>query len=268
MAHSKRTAVERYHDRVAGIYDHSYDDAYWKWHDALTWDYLKPFLPRSANASVADLGCGTGKWGARLAKSGFEVTCVDISSKMLDQARRKVTEVAGSTVAHFVHADLCDLSGMAESTFSLAIAFGDAIGCTSSPTKAVKQIRRLLVEGGLLVATFDSRLAGIDHYLRSGDREALTRFLRDGKTHWLTKRVEEQFPILTFQAADINRLAESNRMEVVDVVGKTVLPMRHYRDLLESSEDRRKWAKVEKSLSRDPSAIGRASHFQATFRAL
>ncbi|MFH1109060.1 MAG: hypothetical protein V1790_07695, partial [Planctomycetota bacterium] len=32
MSRSKRSAVQRYHDRVSGCYDDSYDDAYWQWH--------------------------------------------------------------------------------------------------------------------------------------------------------------------------------------------------------------------------------------------
>ena len=84
MPRSRRSAAHRYHDRVAGHYDHSYDDAFWQWHDALTWDYLKPFLPRDLSAAVIDLGCGTGKWAAKLLESGFTVTCLDISHRMFE----------------------------------------------------------------------------------------------------------------------------------------------------------------------------------------
>jgi hypothetical protein len=65
-----RDASRRYHDRVARQYDSIYDDPYWEFHDELTWRLIKPFLPRDAAARCADLGCGTGKWGLRLLKSG------------------------------------------------------------------------------------------------------------------------------------------------------------------------------------------------------
>lgn len=99
MSRSKRSAVQRYHDRVAGCYDDSYDDAYWQWHNALTWDYLKPHLPRDLSATLLDLGCGTGTWACKLLKSGYTVGCVDISSKMLDQARMKIEQMVGSSNA-------------------------------------------------------------------------------------------------------------------------------------------------------------------------
>lgn len=266
MSKSRRSAVQKYHDRVAAHYDHSYDDAFWKWHDALTWDYLRPFLPRDATAKVVDLGCGTGKWSAKLAKSGYEMTCVDISPKMLDQARRKMEEHGGAVCARFVQADLCDLSGLPAGHFSLAVALGDPIGCTRSPARAMKEIRRILTDAGTLVASFDNRLAAIDHYLEVGDAKALAKFLRDGRTHWLTRDADEQFPIFTFAPSDVRRLVETAGFELLDMVGKTVLPMRHYRKLLDSAEARRAWAKVERMRCRDSAAMGRSSHIQVACR--
>lgn len=266
MAKSRRSSVQKYHDRVAPRYDHSYDDTFWQWHDALTWDYLKPHLPRDTSAEVIDLGCGTGKWAAKLIKSGYTVTCVDISARMLNQARNKIEAGSGSSRATFIQADLNDLSDLTSGRYALAIALGDPIGCTESPRRAMKQIRRILRNDGVLIATFDNRLAAVDFYLERGDPRELTDFLRAGKTRWLTKDKEEQFPIFTFGPGDVAKLAESSGFVVMNLVGKTVLPMRHHRHLLESPEARRTWARVEKRLCRDPHALGRASHLQLTCR--
>ncbi|MFH1108980.1 MAG: methyltransferase domain-containing protein [Planctomycetota bacterium] len=266
MSRSKRSAVQRYHDRVSGCYDDSYDDAYWQWHNSLTWDYLKPYLPRDLSVGVLDLGCGTGTWACKLRRSGYSVTCVDISTKMLDQARLKIERMGGSDRIRFVQADLCDLSALPAAGASLAIALGDPVGCTRSPALALKQIRRVLADDGVLVATFDNRLAAIDHYLILGDPQSLARFLRDGRTNWLTKDADERFPITTFGPDDLRALLETAGFEVVEMVGKTVLPMRHHRHLLETSEARRTWAKIEKSLCRNPFAVGRASHLQVACR--
>jgi len=268
MSRTKRPAVQRYHDRVAPRYDGSYDDDFWQWHDALTWDYLKPHLPRDASSHVLDLGCGTGKWGAKLAKSGYAVTSVDISIRMVDQARRKIEPLDPQARCRFVQADLCDLSELPKRAFALAVAFGEPIGCASSPKTAMKQIRRRLEPGGVLVATFDNRFAAIDFYLQQGDNHTLSGFLRDGKTHWLTKDHEERFTIHTFTAGDLQTLAETSGFEVIEVIGKTVLPMRHYRHLLETPQTRRSWAAVEKKLARNMFAAGRAAHLQAAFRAV
>jgi len=265
MGKPRRTAVQKYHDRVASRYDQSYTDGYWQWHDALTWDYIKPFLPTNANAEVVDLGCGTGKWGAKLARSGFAVTFVDISAKMVDQARTSMAAAASDE--RFLQADLCDLAKLPDDHFALAVALGDPIGCARSPLAALKEIRRILAHDGRLIATFDNRLAALDFLLETGTAKDMVRFLRDGKTHWLTRDVDEQFPIFTYSPGDLAKLLPLAGFIVEDIVGKTVLPMRKYRHALETSQDRRTWARIEKRLCRDSAAMGRASHLQVVCRA-
>jgi hypothetical protein len=53
-------ANRRYHDRVASRYDSIYEDAYWDFHDRITWNHIKPFLPANTAAQTMDLGTGTG----------------------------------------------------------------------------------------------------------------------------------------------------------------------------------------------------------------
>ena len=132
----------------------------------------------------------------------------------------------------------------------------------------MKQIRRILSKRGILVATFDNRLAAIEHYLEVGDPRSLGRFLKGGRTHWLTRDVEERFPIATYRPSDVRALLEASGFEVLDMLGKTVLPMRHHRELLSEPQARRAWANIEKKLCRDPDAVGRASHLQVVGRVL
>src|SRR5512133_791397 len=115
MPRSPRDGSRRYHDRVARQYDAIYDDPYWHFHDQLTWRMVKPYFPRDASAACADLGCGTGKWGLRLLKSGFATTFVDNAAAMVEQARHKVEELAEARAkkATFVVADIVDLSALA-----------------------------------------------------------------------------------------------------------------------------------------------------------
>ena len=266
MGRRRRQSVQRYHDRVAGRYDASYEDVYWQWHDMLTWQHLKGYLPGDASAHVLDLGCGTGKWGLRLLKSGFRVTFVDISAKILDQARLKVLEASLEPRASFLHADIRDLSELAAGTFDLAVAFGEPL-CSADPmVGTLRQIHRVLTSDGCLVATVDNRLACMEHLLRDASIDALEKFARDGRTHWLTRDREEQFELTTVSPSDLPGLLRRARLELVDLIGKTVLPMRHFREKLADAEHRRRFAQLEKSLWRDPAAIGRAHHLQFVAR--
>src|ERR1700684_1329537 len=129
MSHSRKSdSSRRYHDRVARQYDSIYDDPYWEFHDELTWRHIKPHLPRDANAHCADLGCGTGKWGLKLLKSGFAVTFVDHSGSMIEQTRAK-TEAMGPRAkrATLLAADIVDLAAIESETISLSVAMGDPL---------------------------------------------------------------------------------------------------------------------------------------------
>ncbi len=262
----KRSANQRYHDRVASRYEAVYDDAYWQWHDALTWDYLKPHLPRDLSRAVADLGCGSGKWGRKLLKSGYPVTFVDLSAKMVDQARRLVEEMGGSDRATFLQADLVDLSALPADHFSLAVAMGEPVGLTNDPGRAMREIARCLAPAGLLVATFDNRVSCVDHYVESGKIDELERFIRTGRTRWLTRNPDERFEVHTFTPAHARKLADAAGLELIEIVGKTVLPMRHHRDALTDSAAARRWAQIEKKLARDEANLARCAHFQIAAR--
>jgi SAM-dependent methyltransferase len=266
MARGHKRAVQRYHDRVARRYDASYKDAYWQWHDALTWDYLKPHLPADQIAPVLDLGCGTGKWALRLLKSGYAVTCVDISGGMIEKARQVITESGLGDRAEFLQADLVDLSDLPSGSFSFAAALGEPIGCASAPARALKEIRKRLRPEAMLVATLDNRLAALDFYLEAGSPREMSAFLKAGKTHWLTKDKDERFPIHTYTPAQARGLFERAGYDVVQLLGKTVLPMRHHRQLLEDPVARRSWMKLEKVLARAPDAVGRSGHLQIAAR--
>ncbi|MGB0717469.1 MAG: class I SAM-dependent DNA methyltransferase [Phycisphaerae bacterium] len=260
MARSRRKSVQKYHDRVAGRYDDSYDDLFWQWHDALTWDLIRGHLPRDANAHTLDLGCGTGKWGGKLAKSGYDVTGVDISPKMLDKTREKWLPYMGGKDPVLVQADLCSMPTLPDRTYALALAMGDPIGCTASPPTALREIRRVLTDDGILVASFDNRLSAMEFHLDADGPEGLAELLKNGKTHWLTRDQDEQFPIYTYAPTELRRMLEQAGYVVKEMVGRTVLPMRHHRHRLEDPQARRLLTKLEKTLSRDPHAMGRASH--------
>ncbi len=266
MSKRKRQAVQRYHDRVAHRYDDIYDDLYWRWHDKLTWEYLKPYLPRSPNAAIVDLGCGTGKWGIKIARSGFAVTCVDISTKMVETARRKVGELDLQREVSCLQADLADLSKLPAEHFALATAFGEPLCSVDSPAGALKQIRRILEPGGLLVGTIDNRLNGFELYLEKGDTAGLVEYAKTGRTHWLTKDHHERFELNTFTPGQWRRLLEKAKFEVVEIVGKTVLPMRRYRSLLEDKDAYTRLLKLERKLARDADGLGRAAHLQFVAR--
>jgi SAM-dependent methyltransferase len=262
-----RDGSRRYHDRVARQYDAIYDDPYWHFHDELTWRLIKPRLPRDAAAACADLGCGTGKWGLRLLKSGFATTFVDNAAAMIEQTRAKV-EAMGSRAgkATLLVADIVDLSPLPADAFSLVLAMGDPLSICSDPAAATEQFRRITKPGGVIIATADNKLAALDHYVERGNLDALEQFIRSGTTRWLTPDERERFELITFTPLSLRKLFERAGLEVLDIVGKTIIPIRQNKHLLTYPDAEQRLIELETLLSKDPAAAATAGHLQIVAR--
>jgi ubiquinone/menaquinone biosynthesis C-methylase UbiE len=262
-----KDASRRYHDRVARQYDSIYDDPYWEFHDQLTWTSIKPHVPRDASARCCDLGCGTGKWGLRLLKSGFATTFVDNAAAMIEQTRAK-TEAMGpkASKATLLVADICDLSALPAEEFALTLAMGDPLSICSDAQKAAREMFRVCAPGGVVIASADNRLAALDYYVERGDLDALETFVMTGRTNWLTPDERERFELTTFTAGGLRKLFERAGFEVIEVIGKSIVPVRDNKRLLEKPDAIQRLLRLEQELGKDPASAARAGHLQITAR--
>jgi len=261
--HRSSHASRRYHDRVARKYDAIYDDPYWEFHDRLTWQAIKPYLPIDASAHCCDLGCGTGKWGLKLLKSGFATTFVDHSAAMIEKTRAKLETLGGKGAkATLMVGDIVELGGLESDRFDLVLAMGDPLSICSDAQRAAREMRRICRPGGTVVATADNKLAAIDHFLEKADIDGLESFLKTGRTQWLTSDERERFELKAFTTDELRRLFERAGFEVVKVIGKTILPVRIFKNLLEIDGAFDRLLNIELELAKDPAAAERAGHLQ------
>src|SRR5688500_14822505 len=223
----KRDKSVKYHNRVARQYDAMYEDAYWRFHDEVTWRAVKPHLPADAGARCLDLGCGTGKWGLKLLKSGYRVTFVDHAPAMVGEVRAKLDEL-GSRAAgsEAVVADIASIPQAPSDAFALTLAMGDPLSICFDPARAAGEMFRCCAPGGVVIATADNKLAAADAYLERGDLDGLERLLRTGRTRWVTGDAAEQFQLHTFTPSELRKLFERAGFEVIQLAGKTVLAAR------------------------------------------
>jgi ubiquinone/menaquinone biosynthesis C-methylase UbiE len=262
----KRDPSRRYHDRVAKKYDAIYEDAFWEFHDEITWGLIKPHLPRVLPAACADLGCGTGKWGLKLLKSGFDVTFLDHSGGMIEEVRGKLDSNPRARRATLVVGDIVSMPELETGRFQLVTAMGDPLSICTDPAAAVREFARITAPGGVVCATVDNKLAALDHYIARGKVEELAEFVGSGETRWLTENEQERFPLKTFTPREISRLFEANGFEVLAVTGKTILPVRSNRALLEDPGNVDRLVELERALQKDPASAGKAGHLQVTGR--
>ena len=96
--HDPPSGVRNGYDRWARVYDHDANPL-----PALEAPHVREALGEVHGCDVLDLGCGTGRHTAWLAEAGARVTAVDFSTKMLEQARRKVPAAEVRFVVHDLH---------------------------------------------------------------------------------------------------------------------------------------------------------------------
>jgi SAM-dependent methyltransferase len=107
-----------------------------------------------AGLDVIELGCGTGYFGAWLARRGARVVGVDVTPAQLDTAREMEARFGLGLV--FLEADAQDVP-LPDASFDLAVSeYGASIWC--DPYRWIPEAARLLRPGGRLVFLRNSTL--------------------------------------------------------------------------------------------------------------
>ncbi len=136
------------------------------------WNNLlqKKITPAPGN-KVLDIGCGTGFLSLLFAQIGFQVTAIDISGAMIDEAKAIAKIYAVDENIDFIQMDVDELD-FAEGQFDI-IASRYAFWLFEKPEIVYKKCYRLLKRGGVLL-NFDS-----DWLLPLRDEDCKKRFLKD-----------------------------------------------------------------------------------------
>ena len=257
---------ERYHDRIAPIYDDVYDKSpYWRFYRDLTWRSIKP--PPSARCGGPDRRprLRNGRMGSPLPRVGLPGHLRrSLQRNALPRARARFPEYPGKEAA-FVHADLADMAELETGAFALAIAQGDPLSFTKDPARGAREIARILAPGGVAVCSVDNRCAAYDHSLESEDWDALEGSTK-GTTVWLARDSRERFPIHAFLPGELRKLFERAGLECLSLVGKTALDIRRHAKSLEDPNVYRRLLAIELECRAEPAFLGRAAHLEIVVR--
>ncbi len=152
---------------------------------------LLELLQPRAGERILDIGCGTGQLTAEIARSGAQVTGIDNSPEMLDQARSNFPGIP------FVLADAADFRF--DEPFD-AIFSNAALHWVPDHQAVVESIARALRPGGRFVAEFGGQ----------GNIRSVLAALRDTLGSAADQRNPWNYP----GVADFNALLERHGLEV------------------------------------------------------
>ena len=182
---------------------------------------------------------------------------------MIEQTRAKLESMGPRAKrATLIVADIVEMPEVSSDAFELVLAMGDPLSICSDPQRAANEMARITKAGGVVIATADNKLAAINHYVERGNLDALEEFIRSSRTHWLTADEQERFELTTFTPASLSRLFERSGFEIISVSGKTIVPVRANRKLLESPNAIERLLRLEADLGKDPSSAACAGHLQ------
>lgn len=131
--------------RVAQKYDSYYQTGLGELVDCIEKALIRKYLNQIFSCEMLELGCGTGHWTRFFCEEGFQVTAIDESGAMLEQARMK-----NISNADFLKADAASLP-FEDQRFSV-ISSVTMFEFVENVDRILDEIDRLLKPGGYLIA--------------------------------------------------------------------------------------------------------------------
>jgi len=106
-------------------------------------------LGASPSMRVLDLGCGDGTTALPLARTGADVTGIDIARNLVEAGNRRAREARLERL-RFQEGDACDLQGVADRSFDLALSVFGAM-FAPRPFDVARELVRVTKPGGRVV---------------------------------------------------------------------------------------------------------------------
>ncbi len=144
-----------------------------------------PFYVEEALAAagpVLELGCGTGRVTIPIAEAGIDITGVELSTAMLDVARRKAAAMSEDSKPRLVVGDMRELGFGGQQFHLIIIPFRGflALMTVEDQMSALSSISSHLAPGGKLI--FDVFVPDLDMLVQAGDTSYHLRDVIDAET--------------------------------------------------------------------------------------
>jgi 2-polyprenyl-3-methyl-5-hydroxy-6-metoxy-1,4-benzoquinol methylase len=144
-------------DSVAAEYDGPLgNNELVQWMRARTLDAVTRSV--SPNATLLDLGCGTGLDAVALAQQGYRLTAIDWSAEMVRRTRQRATDAGVDGVMRIHHLGVQELEQLTPGEFDAAYSDLGSLNCVPDLARCARSIAARVRPGGALVASVIGRV--------------------------------------------------------------------------------------------------------------
>jgi ubiquinone/menaquinone biosynthesis C-methylase UbiE len=244
-----------YYDRIANKYDTQYDNYYWMLFNEITKKLVEKYIKEEYH--ILDLGAGTGYWTYWLSERVESVYALEPSEKMLEICKDKTKNFKNIKYIKALAEDM----PFDDESFDIINAQGDVLSYVEDLDKVLLEIKRVLKNDGILIASVDSFYSFMSQIISQGDFLALN-YLYDKKKANIGSE-DGIFTSRAFSAEDIEEICKKYDFEKIELAGKVIcddcdenIIEKNFEQLLNN----------ELKICHDPYFIGEAEHIHFVIR--
>jgi len=230
----------------------------------LTWRYLETYLPPAG--SILEIGAAAGRYTLELVRRGYRVTAVDMSQKLLEICRQRLSEDGLAEQVRLVTADARDLSSVEGQDFDAVLLMGPLyhLVLEADRKRALSEAVGRLKGGGVMFSAFVSRFGIFGEGIKEWPdwiekRDEVRSILEHG-------RDPDDFPKGGFRGyfatvpemAPLHKAAGLETVLVAGVEPAISADDESYNRL--EGEQRRLWLDLLYEISTEPSILGASRH--------
>lgn len=193
------------YDALAGDYEAHFAVPHRRAYDDLAWEFCTAALP--SGGTVVDVGCGIGRWAARLLGT-YEVIGIEPSAAMADRAARLGFRLIRSGV-----------EDVSLEPVDAVVAMG-SLQYAADPVAAIARCAGWLRPGGVLAVLVDSRIALVRELLAAGRTDEALERLHTRRGLWRVGTQEASMHL--FDAAELRGAVEQAGLAVERLSGLLV----------------------------------------------
>lgn len=252
-------------NKIENWYDEKYDEWERLNRHKIEFDITKRYLDEyiiGEGLEIFDIGGGPGRYSIYLAEKGHKVSLLDLSKRNIQVAKEKSAE-KGITLETYIHGNALELEEY-EQKYDVVLLMGPLYHLVeeSDRKKALEGALRLLKPNGIIFASFISKYAPIQDYLKEvytiDSVDDLLVFLQDGKSsgdkgfttayfidYKEAKNLMNSFGLTELKFTGVENILGSKEKEINGL----------------EEEQYKKWLEICYQLGKDENLMGTSEHF-------